>query len=167
VSVTHNVRRLREERRLTYAELSRQLADMGREIPPLGLRRIESGERRVDADDLVALALALGVTPITLLMPYTETEDTRVEVTGLREPVRDTTLWQWLQAELPISGDVGGDSVHRWLSFTLATHPIWMVHGIDEAVRRGLSEGRARTVLAMRIAKAVNDGGDADREEDG
>jgi transcriptional regulator with XRE-family HTH domain len=160
VSVTHNVRRIREARGLSYAELSRQLADMGRQIPPLGLRRIESGERRVDADDLVALAIALGVTPITLLMPYTKNEDTCVEVTGLSEPVRDTTLWNWLQARIPISGNVGGDSLHEWLSFTLATWPTWMVREIDEAVRRGLTEERARTALDMRIGKAAN------REED-
>ncbi len=132
---------------------------MGREIPPLGLRRIESGERRVDADDLVALAVALGVTPITLLMPYTATEDTRVEVTGLSEPVRDTTLWHWLQARVPISGNVGGDSLHEWLSFTLATHPTWMVREIDELAH--LNEGRARTALDMWIGKPAN------REEDG
>ena len=68
------------------AELSRQLAEMGRQIPPLGLRRIESEDRRVDVDDLVALALALGVSPITLLMPETASRDDVVKATG-REPV--------------------------------------------------------------------------------
>lgn len=54
---------------MVYAELSRKLAEMGREIPPLGLRRIETGERRVDVDDLVALALALDLSPLALLLP--------------------------------------------------------------------------------------------------
>jgi transcriptional regulator with XRE-family HTH domain len=51
------------------SELSRQLADMGRKTPPVGLGRIESGERRLDVDVLIALAVALGVSPTTLLTP--------------------------------------------------------------------------------------------------
>src|SRR6476659_4961943 len=85
VELTHNVRRLRGE--LGYAELSRRLGEMGREIPPLGLRRIEAGTRRVDADDLVALAVALGVSPITLLMPAADGQSEQVEVTGVDGPV--------------------------------------------------------------------------------
>src|SRR5215217_819117 len=102
VSLTHNARRLREARGLSYAELSRRLADTGRDIPPLGLRRIESGERRVDADDLVALALALGVSPVTLLMPDTADGDSKVEVTGLTEPCRAERWWEWLTAGKPL-----------------------------------------------------------------
>lgn len=71
-AVAANVKRLREEQNLGYAELSRRLDEQAdRDIPPLGLRRIESHERRVDADDLVALAVALSVSPLTLLMPDT------------------------------------------------------------------------------------------------
>lgn len=71
-AVAANVKRLREEQNLGYAELSRRLDEQAdRDIPPLGLRRIESHERRVDADDLVALAVALSVSPLTLLTPGT------------------------------------------------------------------------------------------------
>ena len=149
VSVTHNVHRLREARGLSFAELSRRLADMGREIPPLGLRRIESGERRVDADDLVALAVAFGVTPITLLMQHTATQGTPVEVTGHSGPVPDINLWQWLEARSPLSAD--GDSADgEWLAFILATWPAWMVRDINEAVRKGLDEQRARAALSLK-----------------
>jgi transcriptional regulator with XRE-family HTH domain len=65
----HTVRRIREDQRLTYVELSGRLTDVGRPIPVLGLRRIERGERRVDVDDLLALATALRVAPIDLLVP--------------------------------------------------------------------------------------------------
>lgn len=60
---SEKVRELRIMRRLGYAELSRKLKDFGRPIPALGLRRIESGERRIDIDDLIAIALALEVSP--------------------------------------------------------------------------------------------------------
>jgi transcriptional regulator with XRE-family HTH domain len=90
VNVTHTVRQFREERRLSYAELSRQLAQMGREIPPLGLRRIESGERKVDVDDLVALALALGVSPLALLLPR---EASSLVPVGDQHDV--DRIWRW------------------------------------------------------------------------
>lgn len=56
--VRANVKRLRGH--MSYAELSRELERVGRPIPPLGLKRIEEGERRVDVDDLVALAEVFG-----------------------------------------------------------------------------------------------------------
>ncbi|MDX1880094.1 helix-turn-helix transcriptional regulator [Mycolicibacterium sp. 141076] len=156
-AVWHNVQRLREKQRLSYAELSRNLAEMGREIPPLGLRRIESGERRVDADDLVALAIALGVTPATLLMPSAATDDVEVEVTGPAMAVSAVRLWNWLVARQPLDGSTDsdvGDSADdaavkfmRWMQWAVEVHPDWMVGDLAEAVKRGLPEGRARTVF--------------------
>lgn len=64
-----NIKRVREARRLGYAEFSRQLTGIGRPIPELGLRRIELGERRVDADDLLALSYVLQVAVVDLLVP--------------------------------------------------------------------------------------------------
>jgi hypothetical protein len=43
--------------------------DLGRPIPPLGLRHLEAGNRRIDVDDLVVLADALDVSPLMLLLP--------------------------------------------------------------------------------------------------
>lgn len=58
------VRTLRTQRNMTYTDLSRSL---DRDINPVGVRRIENYERRVDIDDLFALAAALGVTPAALI----------------------------------------------------------------------------------------------------
>lgn len=66
-----NVQRIREAQRLTYVALSNRLAELGRPVAVLGLRRIERGERRVDVDDLLALALALNVSPTDLIVPNT------------------------------------------------------------------------------------------------
>lgn len=62
-----NVRCVREGQQLTYAELSKLMTVAGRPIPVLGLRRIERGERRVDVDDLMALATVFNVDPMLLL----------------------------------------------------------------------------------------------------
>ena len=52
---------------MTQAELDAALATVGRPIIQSGISKIENGSRRVDVDDLVALALALGTTPHALL----------------------------------------------------------------------------------------------------
>ena len=63
-TVRENVARYRKTAGLSFAELSRNLEAVGRPLAPLGLRRIEAGERRVDVDDLMALAVVLGVHPL-------------------------------------------------------------------------------------------------------
>jgi hypothetical protein len=98
-------------------------------------------------------------------MPYTETEDTPVEVTGLSEPVLDTTLWSWLRADIPLSGDVGGYSMRGWFAFVFVTWPTWMIRDVEDAMRRGLDEQRALIGLEMRSGKPINRA--VNRGEDG
>lgn len=75
--VAKNIQLIRENRRLTYVELSQLLAESGRAIPVLGLRRIERGNRRVDVDDLIALATVFGVRPEALWAPPAECDTCR------------------------------------------------------------------------------------------
>jgi transcriptional regulator with XRE-family HTH domain len=99
--VIANLKQLRDARRLTYKELSDRLAEIGRPIPTLGLSRIEKGNRRVDADDLVALAIALGVTPAALLLPRTGDPYDEIELTaGLRTTAR--AAWEWSHGNFPL-----------------------------------------------------------------
>jgi transcriptional regulator with XRE-family HTH domain len=88
--VMHTVKRIRERRNMRFTELADRLATLGQPIPVLGLRRIEKGERRVDADELVALAVALEVHPASLLMPLDQS--TLVKVAG-----HTTTTWEALK----------------------------------------------------------------------
>lgn len=55
-----NIKRVRAERGMTQAALADELARVGRPIPLASIAKIEAGDRRVDVDDLVALAEALG-----------------------------------------------------------------------------------------------------------
>lgn len=57
-----NLERLRTESGWTYTELSQRLSKVDRPIPPLGLRRVRDGERRVDVDELFALCEVFGIT---------------------------------------------------------------------------------------------------------
>lgn len=70
--VRSNIMRLLEERRISRAELISRVQSVGRRLDFLALRRIEHGERRVDVDDLAAIATALGTTAAQLLRPPTE-----------------------------------------------------------------------------------------------
>ncbi|MGO2036480.1 MAG: helix-turn-helix domain-containing protein [Brevibacterium sp.] len=108
-TVRSNIEMLRKGEGLSYAELSRRLGEIGREIPPLGLRRLEAGERRVDVDDLTALAVVLDVAPVRLLMPSTWSTAIDAEATGTG--VRSTQdLWNWARGYAPL-GESGPASL--------------------------------------------------------
>jgi transcriptional regulator with XRE-family HTH domain len=75
----HNIQRIREERGLHYAALSARLTEAGHPIPGYQLGRLEGGQRRIDVDDLAALARVLGVTPGELLEPPPQCEQCQGE----------------------------------------------------------------------------------------
>lgn len=66
-NVAANVQARRHALGLTFREMSEQLEKLGQPIRQSGLVDIEASRRRVDADDLVALALVLRTTPNRLL----------------------------------------------------------------------------------------------------
>jgi transcriptional regulator with XRE-family HTH domain len=68
-SVAAKIQELRTKRGMAYVDLGRRLTHAGRPIPVIGLRRIERLERRIDVDDLAAIADALGTTAARLLDP--------------------------------------------------------------------------------------------------
>src|SRR5947207_8943095 len=93
--VAQNVRRIREGQRLTYVGLAERLTEAGRPIAVLGLRRIERGERRIDIDDLLALAVALRVAPVDLLVPNSARDDELYSVTPKR-PITAAGARHWI-----------------------------------------------------------------------
>jgi transcriptional regulator with XRE-family HTH domain len=137
--VIDNVRQLREARKLTYTELSGRLTKLGRPIPVLGLSRIEKGRRRVDADDLVALALALRVNPGALLLPRSAaTGGEPVALTAATAyPAEEAWWWADGHGQLPV-GDGSADD------FLVHARPEYEVRGKVETLDR-----LARDALAM------------------
>jgi transcriptional regulator with XRE-family HTH domain len=71
-AVAHNVKVLREARGLTQTDVSDRMRTIGRPLLPTGVLKVEQGIRRVDVDDLVALASVFGVPPDELLGPAAE-----------------------------------------------------------------------------------------------
>lgn len=108
LSVRGNIARVRKERDMSWAQMSRFLSKAGRPISALGLRRIEDGSRRVDVDDLMAIAIVLDVTPNDLLLPQRDAGS--VSVTGADN--RDAAhLWDWAQGRDYL------DSEEPWVGF--------------------------------------------------
>src|SRR6478609_7894890 len=66
--VRTNIKRIRQDRGLTGAQLADLLGALGRPMLPSAVNKIETGARRVDVDDLTAIALALNTTPNRLLL---------------------------------------------------------------------------------------------------
>lgn len=96
-TVRKNIRVIRDKRGISGPELSEKLTELHRPIPPLGIHRIESGTRRVDVDDLVAIALALNVSPLALLLP---TEAAAVLTDG--DQYSAEQIWNWATGRQPL-----------------------------------------------------------------
>lgn len=120
-TVATNVRRFRTELRgWTMAELAERMATTARPMTGNQLSAIETLIRRIDVDDLIALAAGLGVSPSALLMPHVTSEDVHdpddpsllpeVPLVTSAEPLREGEAthvdagryWQWLIADSPL-----------------------------------------------------------------
>jgi transcriptional regulator with XRE-family HTH domain len=114
VRAAANLRRIRQERGLSYAELARRLAKIGHPILDTGLLKIEKGDRRIDVDDLTALAIALGTTPNRLLLPDADAG----HATGTCQVAPGTEetplhLWAWADGEVPFGARPSAASADR------------------------------------------------------
>lgn len=98
LTVAANVRRFREARNMTTYALSGALQKAGRPITPSAVAKIERRERQVTADDLVALAVALDVSPAALLLPAKATDPVQLTETT---SVSWETAWRWAHGESP------------------------------------------------------------------
>jgi transcriptional regulator with XRE-family HTH domain len=137
-NVRANVARLRKARGWTTSKLAERMAAAGRPIPQSGVSRIELGARRVDVDDLTALAVVLGVSPSALLLPVGVESHDEVEVTG-STPVSASTAWHWADGKGPLrlpQGDgttASGRALYEALAqYRLYGRPHWLTQWEDE-----------------------------------
>lgn len=97
--VAANVRQLRQERGDDLADVSERLTRLGRPIGVSALSKLETGKRRVDADDLMALAIVLDVTPNRLLLMDGASTDDSVELVPDFGALDARSAWQWASGE--------------------------------------------------------------------
>lgn len=99
-----NLEKLREDRHLRQDELARLVERLGRPMSRQAISKTEQLARRIDVDDLVALALALDTTPNRLLLSGDASDTEPVELTP---EVRVSALdaWRWAAGEKPLPAD--------------------------------------------------------------
>lgn len=102
-TVRENIRRIREARDMSWAQMSRFLDRAERPIAALGLRRIEDGSRRIDVDDLMAIAVVLDVAPNDLLLPPPGSDE--VEASGGLAGFSADQLWEWALSRGQLDSD--------------------------------------------------------------
>ncbi len=160
-AVADNIKSARDRRGLSQQQLAARLGELGRPMQASAVAKVESGDRRVDVDDLTAFAVALNVPVARLLLPDV-TEDDEVHVVPAY-PVPMWNAWQWANGEhsLWTSGDDGNDPEvqRRDLDF-VAEHPLWLrvreAHPLMRAARH-LSWAVGRTLGSARGASRGKD----------
>ena len=128
-----NLREIRKQRGIDIADLTRVLGENGYPISASAISKIENGRQRADVDMLVALSVALNVSPLRLLLPVDVAPDEKVDITGAPGPIFSSLLWQWALGRIPLHvfGAPEGGSVYR-----RSTLPVWIVEGDEKQQHR-------------------------------
>lgn len=132
-------RRLGELRRslgLTLADLEARLGELGRPILLSTLSKIENGQRRVDTDDLLAIARALDVSPNMILFPG-EVEPSETVVLTETHTVDASEAWHWATRDTPTGAEPAWDF---FISYTSADRAWaeWIAWQLEDAGQRVL-----------------------------
>jgi transcriptional regulator with XRE-family HTH domain len=123
MTVARNVARLRNARGLTTIQLAKLLEDAGRPITASSITKLELGQRKVDVDDLIVIALALRVSPTALLLPPTADQHDSTPITSAGEIGADIA-WNWLLGERPLEDDLPADDDGEvWNDFQTWSRP--------------------------------------------
>lgn len=105
-----NVAHLRKVRGFTVRSLSARLDELGTPVSPSGITKIEQNARDVRADELVGLAISLGVNPSRLVLPV---DRETIELTPtVRVPSREA--WDWADGRSPLSSAHSDGTDERW-----------------------------------------------------
>lgn len=152
--VGRSVQELRQRRGLSHRALAERTRQIGRPIQPTGIVKIEAGERRVDVDDLVALAIAFDVTPNRLLLG----EAGDAEQLSLTETAGASAaaVWRWACGESPlrrdlwadVPADIDLDRVHRFRSENRPHDPPEMTTLAEVGDHREIWEAARRALEA-------------------
>ncbi|MCX5211480.1 helix-turn-helix domain-containing protein [Kitasatospora sp. NBC_00240] len=161
MTVARNLSRLRKTRQLTTRQLSADLERQGRPIPASGITRMEKGERQVTVDDLLALAVALNVSPSALLLPLDDSPEHTVEIAGAGSVPADVA-WDWADGKRPLRLP-SGDTRTAVLEYALHSRPAGRrepqyLHHRGERSAQELAEARQRYEFLASIGGADLEG---------
>ena len=108
--VAANIAALRKHKKLSQCEVAKRAELAGRNLPASAISKIEKLDRRLDIDDLIVLALALGVSPAELLAPLPGDEEDVDLTPTVTSPADEARAWM-------AGGATGGQwqAVHKLL----------------------------------------------------
>jgi transcriptional regulator with XRE-family HTH domain len=95
--------RLRKAARLSLRDLAAEMPAGPGQLSHSAIGELERGVRRMDLDELTALAVALRVSPLNFFLPdpAATQPDTLMALTGLGQEVTALTGLRWLQGLAP------------------------------------------------------------------
>ncbi|MFJ5638562.1 helix-turn-helix domain-containing protein [Streptomyces sp. NPDC093223] len=154
-AVAVNVKRLRKARGWSLRALSEALTAAGRGLSQDAINKIENGAeegtakqiRRVDVDDLMALAVVFEVNPSALLLPFTDLPSDPAPVTGVGS-VPAIAAWLWADGRGRIRYNPDRRRETQDMESVLYGRPEWLHPGshalsADASKALGLAEGEA------------------------
>lgn len=116
-----NVADLRRQRRMTTTQLAQAVSDLGVPMTASTVTKIETQGRRVFVDELVALAIALNVSPVTLMLPGRNPRNP-VGVTPTKSmPWR--RAWRWMHASAPLPDSEEEDEFGEFVNWLALNRP--------------------------------------------
>lgn len=129
-SVAYVLKSERDRQRLSLRDLSARMSKDVR-LSHSTLSEIERGDRRVTVDDLTVLAVALGISPATFLMPVWDRttgshvdEEETIQLTGTPgTSVR--RIVDWVRGDAPLNETA---DAHEIESFRRGALPKWLWH---------------------------------------
>jgi len=163
-AVAENIALLRERQQLSYTRLSERLEKIGWPLTPAAVRRVENCERRITVDDLAAFAIALNVSPATLLMPQVDTAGRERPLTVTGNTPDETTsataqdVWEWLTAQKFVLHTVD------LLSFGSLSWPRWVRDEVERDLRteQQWTDDAVNRLIDQLLDSEDNDSGGAD-----
>lgn len=118
-----NLYRLRTQQRLSLRVLAARMAGNPGALSHSSIGEVERGVRRCDVDELTSLSVALGVSPLTLLMPYAEHPRDDVFVTGVPSALKASEVLRWLKGDAPYHPE--SVDAHGVEEFRRRATPFW------------------------------------------
>ena len=103
--------RLRKAAKLSLRELAAEMPAGPGQLSHSAIGEVERGVRRLDLDELTALAATLRVSPITFFLsdPAESRPDALVALTGLTETLPESAALLWLQGRAPVDPKEAAD----------------------------------------------------------
>lgn len=168
--VAKNLAQVRKTRGLSLRKLAEVLNEIGHPMRVDSLNRIEKQDRQVTVPELVALALALNVSPLRLLLPVDGHRDEPVQLTG-KVTTTQGSAWAWARGRAVLSepGEAPSQWRNRHWEFTRVSRPEWEAYrdhtaltavrdleaAIDDRIKGGGNPERLRLILGRVSAEVV------------